>query len=362
MNPCGTKAIPSDPGGFTLIEILVSLAISGIVLAGIFFVFDSSNKSYILQEDIARVQQNIRIAKYYIEKDLRMAGYGTAGLAFDQTEYDTVSFDNKVTNVTGVLNDTDRISLTFIDDDEADCGSVSGGGTACSNLPQLLLGAQMKQGDRIASVQNDLMVSPGASWGQACICKGLPYGPVGRKYMIKSKNGKTADILFITGVDDINGQIQNAQYSDGGTTWTNTTLHTYDSNSTINFFNDDSLMQIRYYIDTNYYLRRDVNGIANKLAENIEDLQVAFAGDFDGGGLDLANSGDWMNSGTSTMTAAQIDAIRYAKVTLLGRTAKTHKGTTSTRPGIEDHAGAGSADNYARRQLTFTVKIRNLGL
>ena len=39
--------------GFTLIEILVSLAILGIVLAGIYSVYTMQHKSYIVQEQVA---------------------------------------------------------------------------------------------------------------------------------------------------------------------------------------------------------------------------------------------------------------------------------------------------------------------
>ena len=48
--------------GFTLIEILVSLAILGIVLAGIYSVYNMQHKSYIVQEQVTEMQQSERIA------------------------------------------------------------------------------------------------------------------------------------------------------------------------------------------------------------------------------------------------------------------------------------------------------------
>ncbi|OPX34482.1 MAG: hypothetical protein B1H11_10855 [Desulfobacteraceae bacterium 4484_190.1] len=44
--------------GFTLIELLVAMAISGIVAVAIFTVFKSQQDSYIVQEDVAAMQQN----------------------------------------------------------------------------------------------------------------------------------------------------------------------------------------------------------------------------------------------------------------------------------------------------------------
>ena len=62
--------------GFTLIEILVSLAILGIVLAGIYSVYNMQHKSYIVQEQVTEMQQSERIALQMITRDIRMAGLG----------------------------------------------------------------------------------------------------------------------------------------------------------------------------------------------------------------------------------------------------------------------------------------------
>ncbi|MBF0574317.1 MAG: prepilin-type N-terminal cleavage/methylation domain-containing protein, partial [Desulfamplus sp.] len=46
-----TKEISTS--GFTLLEILIALAISGLIIAASLKVFDYSNKSYVVQEDVA---------------------------------------------------------------------------------------------------------------------------------------------------------------------------------------------------------------------------------------------------------------------------------------------------------------------
>ena len=73
--------------GFTLIEILVALALTGIVLGAIYAAYQSQHKTYITQESVAEMQQNLRAAMYLMVREIRMAGYdprGTAGAGIEQ--------------------------------------------------------------------------------------------------------------------------------------------------------------------------------------------------------------------------------------------------------------------------------------
>ncbi|WP_455374912.1 PilW family protein [Kaarinaea lacus] len=65
--------------GITLIEILVSLALSLIILAGIMHIFLNNKQTYRVQEAFARLQESGRFAMQFIVKDLRMAGYVGCG-------------------------------------------------------------------------------------------------------------------------------------------------------------------------------------------------------------------------------------------------------------------------------------------
>jgi len=67
--------------GFTLIELLVVVALVGIVMAGIYSTYASQQKSYITQDQVAAMQQNLRAAMYYIGREIRMAGYDPTGSA-----------------------------------------------------------------------------------------------------------------------------------------------------------------------------------------------------------------------------------------------------------------------------------------
>ena len=65
--------------GFTLVEVMVALAISGIVLASIYSAFQSQQNSYVAQEQVSEMQQNVRIGLDMLSKDIRLAGYNPAG-------------------------------------------------------------------------------------------------------------------------------------------------------------------------------------------------------------------------------------------------------------------------------------------
>jgi type IV pilus assembly protein PilW len=109
--------------GFTLIELLVAMAISGIVMAGVYSVYYSQQKSYIAQEQIAVMQQNLRAAMLFMEREIRMAGCDPGGDAIDFADWDISgsSFTFTLDIHDGVDNDGDG----RVDEDD-EMGNVDG--------------------------------------------------------------------------------------------------------------------------------------------------------------------------------------------------------------------------------------------
>src|SRR5512139_660368 len=65
--------------GITLIEMLVSLVIASIIIAGVYQVFINQAGSYAIQDRVAEAQNSVRAGMEIMAADLRMAGYDKEG-------------------------------------------------------------------------------------------------------------------------------------------------------------------------------------------------------------------------------------------------------------------------------------------
>ncbi len=65
--------------GFTLVELLVAMAISSIFMLAVIQLFISTNRVNSVQEQLAGTQQSIRLAMELITRDLRMTGLDPVG-------------------------------------------------------------------------------------------------------------------------------------------------------------------------------------------------------------------------------------------------------------------------------------------
>lgn len=68
-----------NPKGITLIELLVALCLSGMLLAGVYKTFVSQQHTYTVQDQVADMQQSVRVAISRMTRELRMAGFGGGG-------------------------------------------------------------------------------------------------------------------------------------------------------------------------------------------------------------------------------------------------------------------------------------------
>lgn len=88
--------------GFTLIEVMIALAITSILLVGIYSAYSIQQRSYKTQRMIVNVQQNLRGALAVMEDEIRMAGYdantpkaglfGITGITIDGNGNGTLEF------------------------------------------------------------------------------------------------------------------------------------------------------------------------------------------------------------------------------------------------------------------------------
>lgn len=101
--------------GFTLQELLVTMVIALVVLTAIYKTFRSQQDSFMMQEQVAAAQQNLRAGMFLMESEIQMAGNNPTGkvpvvdLGFRVANSQTVRFTKDVTGgeSDGVDNDGD---------------------------------------------------------------------------------------------------------------------------------------------------------------------------------------------------------------------------------------------------------------
>ena len=114
MSRLRRKKSPRHQHGFTLVELIVAMAMTGIVMAAIYSTYKSQQDSYVAQEQVAEMQQNLRAALYMMTRDIRMAGFNPA---------DSPNVDGFVTALPddlGPVTSTDSTNIAFIIDRDED--------------------------------------------------------------------------------------------------------------------------------------------------------------------------------------------------------------------------------------------------
>lgn len=98
--------------GFTLLEILIAMAISGLVMTGIYQAYVQQMRVNNTQNQVVDMQQSVRVGMHFMERDIRLAGLDPSGLAnsgIDIASADriTISMDRTGGEADGVDNDRD---------------------------------------------------------------------------------------------------------------------------------------------------------------------------------------------------------------------------------------------------------------
>ena len=337
--------------GMTLLELMISMAIFGIIMAGMVQILVNTNKTHSIQEQMAAMQQNVRVAKMFLERDVRMAGCGLGDFNHEDGPVYALSFANNSGE-----GDSDILTINYIDYGQSSCADV---------IPALTLSGTMPATSTEAEIDQEMGSTPYSAWDTGFSCDGVDYAGQGGggfkefKAIITSPDGSLSDVVYITNVQNTGGtdKVQNRPYG----AFDNKVLNTYPAGSTVKFFDDRKLKQVIYQLEDGVLERSDIDASATTtsfqpVAENIEDLQFAF-------GLDTTANGQidtWINS--AVLNDTQKEQVRAVRINILGRTSGIHLDKTSLRQALEDHAAATASDNYVRKLIQVTIKLRNQGL
>ncbi|UCG99826.1 MAG: prepilin-type N-terminal cleavage/methylation domain-containing protein [Deltaproteobacteria bacterium] len=100
---------------FTLVELMVVMAMICIVTGSIYGIFISSNRSYYTQDSVVGAQQSVRVGINSMTRDIRAAGFDpqrTADAGIEVATATKLRFTADMNRVNGI-EDTDRERITY---------------------------------------------------------------------------------------------------------------------------------------------------------------------------------------------------------------------------------------------------------
>jgi type IV pilus assembly protein PilW len=332
--------------GFTLIELMVAIAISSAVMAGIYSMFIMQQRTQVTEQVAVDMQQTLRAAMYMVERDIRMAGYDpTLNWGFDginnDGDTDTDEADEKQND--RELDTIDNDGDGSIDGADAD-GEAMGITVAGPHAIKIVMDTN---GDRIYQPSENIgyrfaNLYDADADGMADLNKGGA-APLGRATGAGSPQPMAEDIQAVAFAYAYN-------YDDGAPVDSlDSQLDTSPGGNVIWAFDSNGDRLLDRVLDTN-------------------DEGVINAGDTPGG-QDLIGAG-WETA------YVPLTRIRAVRIWLLARSRVPLKNYTDTatyvvgdkhidardsnRDGVVD--GSDKTDNFKRRVLTATIQCRNLGL
>ena len=84
-----TGSLYAGPRGFSLVEMMIAMAVALVVLGAMYSVFTIQNKTFANQEEIVAMQQSVRAGMDMMAREIGMAGYNPARATFAGVTYDT---------------------------------------------------------------------------------------------------------------------------------------------------------------------------------------------------------------------------------------------------------------------------------
>jgi type IV pilus assembly protein PilW len=315
--------------GFTLVELMVAMAISLVVMGAIFLTFKSQQDSYVIQDQITATQQNLRAAMYMLTRDIQMAGYYTN---FDGDQY-TMDWDdldgdtepirplifgqNNVPGGSGVKNNTDEIVIVK-------ASSISNVG---------LLGDNDSAAGNTITL-NDLGVGGGANE--------IDLNDDDKRFGVMVKqNLSRAEFFEITQgsggppFSTTVGSSFTETYGPGDLIYkVDVIIYRIDENAT-----NPSLLKRNLGSDNGYWV----------VAENIDNLQFRY----------LLADGSLVNENDPKFNPPDVRAV---EISLLARTANINRGYIDPNTYSIGDVNYNPNNAYRRKLLCSIVKTRNIGL
>lgn len=116
------RLLSVNTDAFTLVEILVAMAMVGMIIGGIYTVFISTNRSYHTQDRVADAQQRVRVGVDFMVRDIRLAGMDPVGPATDAVDTNGAGIKEATASkirftadmdMDGTIDEADRERITY---------------------------------------------------------------------------------------------------------------------------------------------------------------------------------------------------------------------------------------------------------
>ena len=313
-----------DNRGFTLVELMVAMAIAGIIAAAILMSFNSQSKTQVSQQLIVEMQQDLRASLYLMQQDVRMAGHDP--LWFDGNA-DGVD-DNRPTDL--VDNDCDT-GVDGADPDEAN--DISGVLTAGPHTIQVRMDIDSDAADNTAD-------------GDFCDPNELvTYGLAADTVNID------ADGIANTGATDLR-----RRFDGGGLQVLASSIQAVAFGYA--FDDDNGAATPDGEVDTNganIIWAYDSNGDGNLdlLLDSNNDGAITAADDLDSDG--------WIDD-VALAPTVPVSRIRAVRIWILGRTRAPLRDYQDTQTYVVGNKILTPGDGFKRELLATSMNCRNLGL
>jgi prepilin-type N-terminal cleavage/methylation domain-containing protein len=355
-----------QPEGFTLLELLIGSTIMLIVIVAALMVYSKSNQISVDQQQYAAIQNDVRSAMYIVMRDMRMAG---VGLPQKYLMYSLSAVDNEDQGSSALVK-PDRLKIMgniefpcvlSIQNYQGDSANVS------------LADYSFEQYPYPDSFYDNLYVLVLPNPDSGCVA-----GEVRITTHPTHSTGALNEKLNFSpglapGVDPpggLSGTCPDSNNYDGGYVML-VNVNEYWLDVTGSY---PGLMPgVNGYLGIPGVFYVTKNGVHVPLAQNIENFQVQFNGDFDDTGQ-LNGFRDWdtaANGSPLIWTLDQVSRIRQVKVLLLGRTANAFVSVSGTptggiaayrRPAMANSQAGTTNDMHRRFLLESASNIRNMSL
>ena len=314
--------------GFTLVELLIAVAILGFVAVYLLQTFTENHQAYVVLDQAVEAQQNLRTIGDLIERDLRHAAFMVP------TFMAACGTDS-----------TTRADILYVSDNEA----VDPGGDVVSYGGSDITAGTLASGLEVTVDLDDMLLEPSPARpafdndGDGDADSDFREGG---GVIVADRLNPDRGVMCgrITDVDVANGQI---------------TVDVLSPNlgNLVGVADIVLIPAIEYRVASGRQLLR--NG--QPLAEGVEDLQLGWFFDIDGDG-DLEDSERRGVSGGTQYSSSELDVslLRSIRVNLVARSRlEDPEFSTGVLPALENRP-AGAADGYRRRVHTATIMPRNL--